>query len=237
MTEEVKCYLYWIHVQEHTDMFSEGYIGVSRNPEWRFYQHLRNAVNPKQYKNYRTEFREAMANGTAIYEILVCSTSAYCYELEGKLRPTWKIGWNLAAGGAGGFSKHGLAGTKVKGSYYNMLSRAHESGATVCNEWLSENDGLLNFQEFYETIEDGLEISTAGLDYISPSTVSLLTRAELTSKAKRKYELDGVLYTIKELGEIYNIKANTISCRMRRGYTLKGALRLEPKEDKVSEVV
>lgn len=234
--EEAKCYLYWIHVQEHTDMFSEGYIGVSRNPQWRFYQHLRNAVNPKQYKNYRTEFREAMSDNRAIYEVLVCSTSAYCYDLEGKLRPTWKIGWNLAAGGAGGFGTHGLTGLKVKGSYYNMLTRAKETGATVCDEWVCKDSGLLNYQAFYDSVDEGLEISTAGLSYISPLTVSLLTRAELTSKAKRKYELDGILYTIKELGELYGIKANTISCRLMRGDTLKRALRLEPKEDKTLEV-
>lgn len=227
--EEVKCYLYWIHVKEHTDIFSQGYVGVSIKPEWRFYQHLRNALNPKEYKKYRTEFREAMANEEAIYEIVLCSTSAYCYEIEGKLRPTWKIGWNLAAGGSGGIGTHGLSGTKVKGSYYNMLTRAQETGATICDDWLLENDGILNFQKFYEGIGEGLQISTAGLDYISPSTVSLLTRAELVTKAKRNYEVDGELYTVKELGVKYNLKANTISSRMRDGWKLEEALGLEKR--------
>jgi len=27
------CYVYWIHLPEHTDMFTEGYIGVSKNPK------------------------------------------------------------------------------------------------------------------------------------------------------------------------------------------------------------
>lgn len=223
--------MYWIHVEEHTDMFSEGYIGVSVNPEWRFYQHLRNAINPKQYKNYRTEFREAMANGSAIYEILVCSTSAYCYELEGKLRPNWKVGWNLAAGGTGGFGKHGLTGTKIKGSYYNMLTRAQEIGATVCDEWLPENDGIINFQEFYGNIEVGLEISTIGLSHVSPETVKLLTRKEVVGNAKRKHELYGKIYTVNELGEMFGIKPNTLVWRMKRGATLRQALGLEIKDE------
>lgn len=227
--EEVRCYLYWIHTKEHTDIFSQGYVGVSMKPEWRFYQHLRNALNPKEYKKYRTEFREAMANKEVIYQIVLCSTSAYCYEIEGKLRPTWKIGWNLAAGGSGGIGTHGLSGTKVKGSYYNMLTRAQETGAIVCDEWLCKDSGLLKYQSFYDSVDEGLEISTAGLSYIAPSTVSLLTRSELSSKAKRKHNLDGEIYTLKELANMFGIKPNTLSWRIKRGETLKQALRLENK--------
>ena len=33
--------VYWIHLPEHTDMFSEGYIGVTENIKRRYYEHLK----------------------------------------------------------------------------------------------------------------------------------------------------------------------------------------------------
>ena len=37
----VKACVYWLHLPEHSDMFSEGYIGVSVNPKKRLYEHKR----------------------------------------------------------------------------------------------------------------------------------------------------------------------------------------------------
>lgn len=40
------CYIYWIHLPTHTDIMSEGYIGVSVDPKKRLYEHKRVKQNP-----------------------------------------------------------------------------------------------------------------------------------------------------------------------------------------------
>lgn len=90
----MNCSVYWIRCKDHTDMFSQGYIGVSKNAGLRFLQHQRRRENPH------------LENAIAKYgwdnliktEILI-SDEAYCLDIEAKLRPTVKIGWNICAGG------------------------------------------------------------------------------------------------------------------------------------------
>lgn len=86
--------LYWIRCADHTDLMSQGYVGVSGEFKRRMYMHskhnenphLRNAINKYGWDNLVKE------------EILI-GTDEYCYEIEAKLRPQPNIGWNIAIGG------------------------------------------------------------------------------------------------------------------------------------------
>ena len=86
--------VYWIHHPDHTDMFSQGYIGVSVNARKRWIDHRRHQEN------------RHFANAVKLYgwdllvkkEILIAE-EAYCLDIERKLRPTDGIGWNLVMGG------------------------------------------------------------------------------------------------------------------------------------------
>ena len=88
------CVVYWIHHPDHTDMMSQGYIGVSNNPNVRWNQHknsnenlhLKHAMNKYGWDNL-------------VKEVIVISDRNYCLDLELKLRPDNKIGWNLIMGG------------------------------------------------------------------------------------------------------------------------------------------
>ncbi|MGZ4851355.1 MAG: hypothetical protein ACXV2C_08260 [Candidatus Bathyarchaeia archaeon] len=85
--------VYWIHLPEHTDMFDQGYIGVSYRPTDRLYEHvnyegnahLTNAVN-----KYGSQI---------IQSIILVGSKEYCYGIEEKLRPSDHIGWNISKGG------------------------------------------------------------------------------------------------------------------------------------------
>jgi len=84
--------VYWIHLPEHTDMFTQGYIGVSVRPMDRLYEHanggnahLSNAINKYGSK--------------IILSTVLIGLKEYCYEIEEKLRPTDHIGWNITKGG------------------------------------------------------------------------------------------------------------------------------------------
>ena len=86
--------VYWIRHKDHTDMFSQGYIGVSKNTKNRWLAHSRrkdnphllNAINLYGWKNL-------------IKEVILIGEETYCYNLESKIRPTKQIGWNIAEGG------------------------------------------------------------------------------------------------------------------------------------------
>lgn len=86
--------VYWIHHPEHTDMFTQGYIGVSVNAKKRFNehkirtqnQHLKNAINKYGWD-------------TLVKEIILTADKAYCLMIELKLRAENSLGWNITKGG------------------------------------------------------------------------------------------------------------------------------------------
>ena len=88
--------VYWIREKSHTDLTSQGYIGVSGNVKERFASHkgmwsgtnnhLRNAIKKYGWDNLEKS-------------VLLIAEKDYCLEIEKKLRPADKIGWNLVVGG------------------------------------------------------------------------------------------------------------------------------------------
>jgi predicted GIY-YIG superfamily endonuclease len=88
------CSVYWIHHPDHTDMFSQGYIGVSKNITQRFYEHKNNPSNAHlkhAIKKYGWK--------TLVKKVLLIAEETYCLMIETKLRAKNKIGWNLVIGG------------------------------------------------------------------------------------------------------------------------------------------
>ena len=86
--------LYWIRHKDHTDMFSQGYIGVSKNTKTRFERHSKYSDNQHlkaAIKKYGWD--------NLIKQIVLIGEEKYCYDLETKIRPTKQIGWNIAEGG------------------------------------------------------------------------------------------------------------------------------------------
>lgn len=92
LKEKFNCYVYHIHLEGQDT--SEGYVGVSKNPNSRYEHHrnrsenphLRNAIN--LYKDY------------IIYDIILQGEESHCYEVEAALRPEKNIGWNINVGGS-----------------------------------------------------------------------------------------------------------------------------------------
>jgi predicted GIY-YIG superfamily endonuclease len=88
------CAVYWIRCVDHTDMFSQGYIGVSKNVQRRFVEHQRKSENAHLKNAIKKYGWDALVKT----EILI-SDEAYCTDIETKLRPTKNIGWNIGVGG------------------------------------------------------------------------------------------------------------------------------------------
>lgn len=85
--------VYWLRCVEHTDMFSQGYVGITRHgrEKRRFWEHKTVGQN--------AHLRNALNKYEVVQEILLIADKDYCKEIEQKLRPEANIGWNIVAGG------------------------------------------------------------------------------------------------------------------------------------------
>jgi hypothetical protein len=89
-------FVYWIHHKDHTDMFSQGYIGITkRTVAERYREHVSDS------KRSHSRLFNAMnkyGSDIMVRTIVECDID-YAYNLEESLRPTMNIGWNVLPGG------------------------------------------------------------------------------------------------------------------------------------------
>ena len=111
--------VYWIHRPEHTDMFSQGYIGVSNNTKKRWNTHkiaTENIYLQRAIKKYGWD--------SLIKEVVVIADRLYCLAIECKLRSSAAIGWNIVAGG--GMPPSSLGKKYIRSAEYReKQSKAH----------------------------------------------------------------------------------------------------------------
>jgi hypothetical protein len=100
--------LYWIHDKEHTDPFSQGYVGITkRDTKQRFHEH----VTRKGYEDKE-------------FSVLCIGSQEYISALEAKLRPESWIGWNNAPGGLTGGRPTGITTSGWKHSEESRKARS-----------------------------------------------------------------------------------------------------------------
>lgn len=92
--------VYWIHKPEHTDITKQGYVGITKSmakDRWLNHQSAARRTFDKHCVVLNHAIRKYK---DLIYEVvLVADTREYCELIEGSLRPTNNIGWNIARGG------------------------------------------------------------------------------------------------------------------------------------------
>jgi hypothetical protein len=86
--------LYWISHPDHTDMFTQGYIGVSGQLEKRWEQHYTRCENP-----HLQHAINKYGWDNLVKKVILIANKQYCLDVEKKLRPIKNIGWNIAFGG------------------------------------------------------------------------------------------------------------------------------------------
>ena len=118
--------VYWIHHPTHTDMFSQGYVGVSANAERRFTQHLYS----KQNRHLRFAIEKYGWDNLIKAQVLIAD-EGYCLDIERKLRPADGVGWNLVMGGGKPPPSYGhkrLVGNTInKGRKHSVEARQKRS--------------------------------------------------------------------------------------------------------------
>ena len=93
------CCVYWIRRSIHTDIKTEGYVGITNNIDKRFKQH-RDSVDLVNYTSVITEaLRE---HDDIVFGIVAtCDNREDAKAMERSLRPEYRVGWNVAKGGGG----------------------------------------------------------------------------------------------------------------------------------------
>jgi hypothetical protein len=94
------CYVYWIHLPEHTNITTQGYVGATKaNIKERWSAHKRWVKQPLTQGSERL-YAALNSDNELIYEV-VFTTYNYqeCLDLEAMYRPERHIGWNKARGG------------------------------------------------------------------------------------------------------------------------------------------
>ena len=90
-------FVYWIHLPNHSDVTIDGYVGIATNFEQRMFAHKSCAKTGKNQTLYNAIRKHGWEN--IIKEIILIADENYCFEIEKKLRPSERIGWNIAVGG------------------------------------------------------------------------------------------------------------------------------------------
>lgn len=130
-----ECRVYWIRKPEHTDMFSQGYIGITTGS-----LHNRLVAHKSTARKGATSI---IAKALRKYDDLLCNEIVigplwYCLDLERQLRPLPGIGYNSDVGG-----KIGRQEVPTKESTRLKLSEAVKK-AYVLDPTLVERTGRKN---------------------------------------------------------------------------------------------
>lgn len=91
-------YVYWIHLKEHNDIHTQGYVGVSKNPKQRLWSHFNDAKKNKHCNPHISSVIKKY-DCQLIQSIIFEGEKHACYKYEEELRPEKNIGWNLNKGG------------------------------------------------------------------------------------------------------------------------------------------
>jgi len=116
-------FVYWIHLPEQTNVAIEGYVGIAMNFEQRMSAHKSCAKTGKEQTLYKAIRKYGWEN--LVKEIILISDENYCLEIEKKLRPAPRIGWNIAVGGGE------ITGAHLKGVKQSEQHLANRKKALV----------------------------------------------------------------------------------------------------------
>ena len=110
--------VYWIHLPEHVDIWTQGYVGITcRGVRRRFSEHKysRKSIVGRAIHKYGVE--------NLVVDTVCVADEDYALYLENFLRPTENIAWNIRAGGTKSAQLAGEKHPNWKGGSYTYRLR------------------------------------------------------------------------------------------------------------------
>jgi hypothetical protein len=178
--------VYWIHLPQHININSEGYVGVSNNPKRRLSEHL----NDARTRNDKNSFfgRVLRKHKQEITQTIIFQgTEEGCYSLEEVLRPNRNIGWNANKGGSKPPTKEGWVPSDITKEKW---SRAF-TGRVMSSSW-KENLSLSKKGDKNGMFGKKLPCST-------DRKISII-------KTKNERRLDALIKIFRFIAEGYSVK-------------------------------
>ena len=186
--------VYWIRLKEHTNILTEGYVGISLNLPQRLKAHKKcrrktHFVSAIKHYGWSSLIVEVLHDGISLQEALLTEFS---------LRPTQNIGWNCQRGGELG----------VESSWYNIDSNRQkhkEATAEATKKGISLKDtpearaerarqSWANNREKYSNVSVG-----------SNNPKAILTEEQVREiKEKLSYS------STRELANLYSVRIHVI---------------------------
>lgn len=98
--EDKTAVLYWLHLKEHTDVFTQGYVGVTtRLIDIRFREHCSKFKSSYNTNNPLHIAFDTYGIDNIVKTRLCVSDVDKAYEMEKLFRPLQYMGWNTVEGG------------------------------------------------------------------------------------------------------------------------------------------
>lgn len=154
---EAESYLYWIRKASHTDISTEGYVGISSVPKNRINQHNSCLSNPEKRnkQGYSKEFIKAFQEEELFFSIVNCGTMSEIQNQEYLLRPVEMVGWNVAVGGlingvCSRYKHGGSQNSSLYNKFINFVGDCKDNGIYIDRNFLTDS----GFKLFCLHIED-----------------------------------------------------------------------------------
>ena len=143
--------VYWIRKVEHTDIYTEGYVGVSTNIKRRWREHITEARANRHPNSFLCNVINKHYPDNLIFEIVYLSNEDNCYNYEEMLRPETNIGWNLRSKGPiGKMSEEGRKAISAKTLGKKLTEKEKERRRY--NSYIKLN-GFISKQKYKELIQ------------------------------------------------------------------------------------
>lgn len=178
--------VYWIKRPEHTDMFTQGYIGVtSKTAEKRFKVHVDTSNAKTSRQSIVHKAIKSIGKDNLELRTVLIGTEEYCYDIENKLRPTEMIGWNVAIGGT---KPPGVKGLPVSQETRDKLSKALKGKRNSPEAIERTRQKLIGFKHSEET-RAKVSAALTGRPVSEKSIESLIARNIARTGEKRSPEM------------------------------------------------
>lgn len=187
---DAEAYLYWIRLPEHSDISTQGYVGITSNPKRRLTGHNHALASKKgtKRKGYSKKFVKHYDESSLLFEVVNCGSRDQIQQQEYMLRPDVGIGWNVAVGGEinGVCSRYKHGGTSNL-RMYNMLQKFlnnSKEGGIYCDFNFETDSGFKLFMSHLPNPELLIKYRFAGIQLIDDSKGFIVGNYRLKPKGE-----------------------------------------------------